>query len=252
MNLGLAPSEALARAGTERIAVVAASLVLGLSASALLPLLLPWRGALELSLGVAAFSAVPFALWRLAWLRAPQQLPLRPTASVLALGCALTSLLALVPIWSLHRGQVRVLNHGDEAFWLLVDGHRLRRVEPSSGESSQAGVELELPSGRRNLLVLAEPSGRQVFRGVALVQGGRPHLFAPASAGYCFQLERREYGAPTVASAAGPPEVEPLAGELPFWVLPDSIAWFTPHPEPGPLQTSGGSLVSLRQKRCGD
>jgi hypothetical protein len=78
------------------------------------------------------------------------------------------------------------------------------------------------------------------------VQGGSPHLFAPLSAGYCFTIEHRGYGDAKDAA----PDSEPLEGANPFWVLPDGINWFTPNPEPGPLETSGGTLSCLRQKRC--
>ena len=78
------------------------------------------------------------------------------------------------------------------------------------------------------------------------MEGGSPHLFAPQSAGYCFTIERRGYG-----DAKGDArDDQPLDGSNPFWVLPDGISWFTPNPEPGPLQTSGGTLSCLRQKRC--
>jgi hypothetical protein len=71
-------------------------------------------------------------------------------------------------------------------------------------------------------------------------------LFAPASRGYCFSVERRGYGDATDQ----PLDVLPLEGDNPFWQLPDGIGWFTPNPEPGPLRTSGGTLSCLRQKRC--
>lgn len=231
--------------------MVAASLVLGLSSAALMPLMFPWQGALSISSGVLASALAPFALWRL--LRRRRRLPvaLQPATSLVALGCVLSCWLALVPIWSVHRGQVRVLNHGDEPFSVFVDGRSVARVEPSSGESTRAGIELTLPSGQRALRVLTEPDGRELFRGAAQVQGGKPHLFAPASAGYCFQIERRGYGSEQERSEQEQPaEFEPLEGSTPFWVLPEGISWFVPNPEPGMFQTSGGTLTCLRQKRC--
>jgi hypothetical protein len=159
---------------------------------------------------------------------------------------ALVSALAVVPLFNLYRGQVRVLNHGDEPFVLWVDGTRVARIEPSSGESALAGAWLTLPAGERDLRVVSASSSRQLFRARELVQGGSPHLFAPLSAGYCFIIEHRGYG----DAKDRAPDTEPLEGSNPFWVLPDGISWFTPNPEPGPLETSGGTLSCLRQKRC--
>jgi len=242
-------AEEQARAGTERISVVAAAAVLGLSSAALLPLVFPWQGALAISSGVLAFALLPFVLWQLLPRGRQRPVALRPHSSgviALALACVASSWLALIPIWGVHRGQVRVLNHGEQPFSVFVDGRLLARVEPSSGESTRAGVGLSLPSGQRALRVLSEPEGRELFRAAEQVWGGKPHLFAPASAGYCFQIERRNYG----VGQDEPVQVEPLSGTTPFWVLPEGISWFTPNPEPGKFQTSGGSLACLRQLRC--
>jgi hypothetical protein len=237
------------RAGTLRLTVAASGLVLGLSAAAVLPLLLPWRGQLLLSLLAMVLSLLPglgllVAWWRRGWsaLGAAQVSRLGTVAGAVAL----LSGLAVVPLFNLYRGQVRVLNHGEEPFVLWVDGKRIARVEPSSGESALAGAWLTLPAGERELRVTGESTERELFRARELVQGGSPHLFAPQSAGYCFTIERRGYG-----DAKGEPEdAVPLEGPDPFWALPDGISWFTPNPEPGPLETSGGTLSCLRQKRC--
>jgi hypothetical protein len=232
-----------ARAGTALVTVTAVGLVLGLSAAAVLPLLLPWQGGALLATCGVLLSLLPFAGLALIAHRRRWSVPRLAWA---ASGVALLSGLALLPLWNLYRGQVRVLNHGDEPFALWVDGRRLARVEPSSGESALAGVELSLPAGQRELRVVSELDGRELFRAREHVSGGSPHLFAPLSAGYCFAIERRGYG-----DARGEPLAsEPLEGSVPFWVLPDGIAWFTPNPEPGPLETSGGTLSCLRQRRC--
>lgn len=236
------------RAFTLRLTLTATGLVLGLSAAAVLPLLLPWHGELSLIVLSAACGALPF-LGALAFARVARRAELAAVASRRLLAAvAVVSALAVVPLFNLYRGVVRVLNHGEEPFAVWVDGRRVARVEPSSGESALAGVELLLPAGRRELRVTAQSDGRELFRARELVAGGKPHLFAPLSAGYCFSIERRGYGGD--ASAAF--ESEPLEGSNPFWVLPEGIAWFTPNPEPGPLQTSGGTLSCLRQKRCHD
>jgi len=237
------------RAGTLRLTVAASGLVLGLSAAAVLPLLLPWHGQAVLSLLAMALALLPGAGLLLVWWRRGSSAEARAQLARLATvagAVALSSGLALVPLFNLYRGQVRVLNHGEEPFVLWVDDKRVARVEPSSGESALAGAWLTLPAGERDLRVVGESTQRELFRGRELVRGGSPHLFAPQSAGYCFTIERRGYG-----DARGEAEeAVPLEGANPFWVLPDGISWFTPNPEPGPLQTSGGTLSCLRQKRC--
>jgi hypothetical protein len=231
------------RAVTLRLTLGATGLVLGLSAAAVLPLLFPWRGQLLLTLLAMLLALAPFAAALLA--RRTRAALARVRTLPLALAVALGSGLAQVPLFGLYRGQVRVLNHGEEPFALSIDGRRVARVEPSSGESALAGVELTTPAGEHDFRVLSERDGRELFRAREVVEGGLPHLFAPQSRGYCFSIERRGYG-----DAAGELESDALEGDNPFWVLPDGISWFSPNPEPGPLQTSGGTLSCLRQKRC--
>lgn len=232
------------RRGTLRLTLIALGLVLGVSAALSLPLLLPWAGRLAVASLVGALAGAPF-LVALALPRARLVLG-APSAVPITLAVVLGSTLLSLSLLHLYRGQVRVLNHGEEPFVLLVDGKRLARVEPSSGESALAGVELTLPAGERELRVVADADGRELFRTRALVSGGSPHLFAPQSAGYCFTIERRSYGEADQPAL----HVVPLTGETPFWTLPDGISWFAPNPEPGPLHTSGGTLACLRQKRC--
>jgi hypothetical protein len=237
------------RAGTLRLTVAASGLVLGLSAAAVLPLLLPWQGQGVLSLLAMLLALLPAGGLLVAWWRQRSSANIRAQLARLgtvAGAVALLSGLAVVPLFNLYRGQVRVLNHGEEPFVLWVDGKRVARVEPSSGESALAGAWLTLPAGERELRVVGESSSRELFRARELVQGGSPHLFAPQSSGYCFTIERRGYGDAKAEAEEG----VPLDGQNPFWVLPEGISWFTPNPEPGPLQTSGGTLSCLRQKRC--
>jgi hypothetical protein len=233
------------RAGTLLLTVAAAGLVLGLSAAAVLPLLLPWQGQAALASLALVLALLPCAGLMLARRRDWSTLGVERLWTA-AGAVALLSALAVVPLFNLYRGQVRVLNHGEEPFTFWVDGKRIARVEPSSGESALAGAWLTLPAGERELRVVGESSRRELFHARELVQGGSPHLFAPLSAGYCFTIEQRGYG-----DAQGQTlDSVPLDGDNPFWVLPDGISWFTPNPEPGPLQTSGGTLSCLRQKRC--
>jgi hypothetical protein len=234
------------RAGTLRLTLAAMGLVLGLSAALVLPLLLPWQGELALIAMASAAGMLPFVGLLLASRvrRRPDLMGL--VSQRLAGAVVVISGLAVVPLFNLYRGVVRVLNHGEEPFAVWVDGRRVARVEPSSGESALAGVELVLPAGARALRITAESDGRELFAASELVVGGSPHLFAPASDGYCFSIERRGYG----DSSSTTFESEPLSGSNPFWVLPDGVAWFTPNPEAGPFLTSGGTLSCLRQRRC--
>lgn len=228
------------RVGTARITVTALGLVLGLSASAVLPLLLPWQGLATLAAISVLGALLPFAGLLAAWRALPASF------GWLAAAAASASALLLLPLWGLYRAELRVLNLGEEPFALFIDGQRLGRVEPTSGESARAGMALTVPAGERVLRVVSELDGRELFVTRQRVHGGRPHLFAPLTTGYCFFIERRRYG----DGQAEPLEIEPLVGSTQFWVLPDGISWFTPNPEPGPLQTSGGTLSCLRQKRC--
>jgi hypothetical protein len=236
------------RADTLRLTVVAAGLVLGLSAAAVLPLLLPWHGQASVAALALLLALLPCTGFVLARPRAAATSALLGVARLWppAAAVALLSALAVVPMFNLYRGQVRVLNHGEEPFTFWVGGKRVARVEPSSGESALAGAWLTLPAGERDFRVVGESSGQTLFRARELVQGGTPHLFAPLSAGYCFTIEQRSYGAVKDQSL----DSVPLEGDNPFWALPEGITWFTPNPEPGPLQTSGGTLSCLRQKRC--
>ncbi len=231
------------RAATLRLTFAALGLVLGLSSALVLPLLLPWSGQLVLTLVTLGLALLPFGVGLAfpgtrAALRSAQSLPV-------ALGVAGASGLALVPLFALYRADLRVLNHGEVTFVLMIDSRRVARVEPSSGESALAGVALVVPAGEHDFRVVADKEGGELFRARERVEGGHPHLFAPLSAGYCFSIERRGYG-----DAASELESEALEGPNPFWVLPDGISWFSPSPEPGLVSTSGGTLSCLRQKRC--
>ena len=232
-------------AGTERLMLMALSVVLGLSSAGALPLLLPWTAAPWLVLLSATMACLPllaFALLRRFRRRSRLSFgSLLPGVLLSALGSGLVPLFLL----GLYRGHVRVLNHGEEPFVLLVDGRRVARVEPSSGESALAGVELDVPAGEHELRVLALSDGRELFRAREQVEGGSPHLFAPLSSRYCFVIERRTYG-----DDDAPIEDIPLDEDAHFWRLPAGVAWFTPNPEPGSFRTSGGTLMCLRQRRC--
>jgi hypothetical protein len=145
---------------------------------------------------------------------------------------------------------VRIVNLTDARLAVRVDGHLLALVDATSTENARAGVEVRVPSGQREFLA-ESPGGQTVARAAVHVHGGREHLYAPGSDGYCFWLETTAYG-----RAAPPnPRVEPLVGTGRFWVLPGHVdTWFDKNPDapPGDRRTSGGALTALRQARCAD
>ena len=105
-----------------------------------------------------------------------------------------------------------------------------------------------MPAGLHTL-VARDPEGREIERERVEVRAGRPHLFAPASAGHCFWLETREYGRDAVTEVAR----EPLEGPPYFWALPQNLGgWFLPAPEAtkSEARLTGGAVTVLRQGPC--
>jgi hypothetical protein len=146
---------------------------------------------------------------------------------------------------------VRVVNLTSDALSVHVDGRHFARVEPTSLESPSAGTELRVPSGPHQLLARA-PDGRVLEQAHVTVLAGRPHLFAPASSGFCFWLETRTYG-----RGEGTPEEqikrEPLHGPPFFWALPANLGgFFLPAPAVGSAESrlTGGTVTVLRQGPC--
>ncbi len=143
---------------------------------------------------------------------------------------------------------VRVVNVTGETLGIELDGERVLLVEPTSVESPAAGGELSVPAGLHTL-VARDPEGREIERERVEVRAGRPHLFAPASAGHCFWLETREYGRDAVTEVAR----EPLEGPPYFWALPQNLGgWFLPAPEAtkSEARLTGGAVTVLRQGPC--
>ncbi len=243
------------RAGTERIAACAASLVLGLSTAGALPLLAPWLGRAALGLAVAASAALPLVPWvwvaRNAKRRAPpasagDASPAWRGGDWLVAAPISASVLVGLALYNAFHARLRVLNLSEQPFVVLVGEHRVGRVEPTSGESPEAGAELDAPAGDQTLTVVGADAGALVERRRVHFSSGSSYLYAPASLGYCFHIERRSYGATGDAER----ETEPLEGAARFWEVPPDVAWFSPNPDPGPFRTSGGSLLALRQERC--
>jgi hypothetical protein len=146
---------------------------------------------------------------------------------------------------------VRVVNLTSEALTVHVDGRELGRVEPTSLESPSAGRELRVPSGPHQL-VARGPDGSVLEQAHVTVLAGRPHLFAPASSGFCFWLETRTYG----RGEDGVEEAmkrERLDGPPSFWALPANLGgFFLPPPAVGSAESrlTGGAVTVLRQGPC--
>jgi hypothetical protein len=266
------------RALSERLAAAIA----GLSACFALPVFLPWWPAPLCSLVSLAVAALPFAQ-RLVrrrpraphtargpavWFGARGELSCaspayaralaeafgatpeaRQPARSFTLPLAAAALLAFVLAPLAHAYQhpsVRVLNLHDLPFELSVDGRPVARVEPSSGESPFAGVELNLPAGRRTLRA-RDVEGRLVESVEVELLAGAHHLYAPASPETCFWLETRGYG-----RGARKTTYEPLLGPIPFWAIPEDVhGWFLPGSEASAeSRVTGGSARALRQGPC--
>lgn len=181
---------------------------------------------------------------------------------------AVLCLLGLISVGSfwIHRPQVQVLNLTGAPLVLEVDGERLATISPTSQESSRAGLTLRLPAGRRHLRALHAEA--LVAEADVTLLAGAKHLYAPASDGQCFWLERLGYGrgnlAPAAAasaarrdSAPAPPRVErvPLRSPVGFWAFDGAVdVWLAPPPEPllEDARSSGGEVVALRQALCAD
>jgi hypothetical protein len=151
----------------------------------------------------------------------------------------------------LHHPLLRIINVTEGRVQVTIDGRFQAFVEPTSVESPAAGVELRVPSGARELVVRAAGDGRLVSRQTEQFDGGRVHLFAPGSDGYCFWLESTGYGRAGKSSA----HYEPLPTDRGFWTLPRDVdTWFAPNPPPGEgdARASGGILTALRQAPCAE
>jgi hypothetical protein len=166
----------------------------------------------------------------------------------LALG-PLSALVLGPAAWYLHHPLVRVLDLNETRIELLVDGQRVAEVEPTSAESSAAGIDVRIPAGEHEVSAVG-PAGNTIHTARVRVQSGRRHLYVPGGDRYCFWLEEARYGRAGRQEAA----VEPLAGTTRFWVLPRRVdTWFAPNPSPPADQvSSGGVLLALRQAPCSE
>lgn len=206
-----------------------------------------WTARQELVCRNEEFASAVAARHRAAW-RASRAPVAGPSAWL-----ALAPVLALASAWILypmHFPVLRVVNLSPVELSIYVDGEPFGVVQPTSAESSRAGLRTRVPAGARTLEART-PAGDALEHLRVHFEAGQSHLFAPASQGYCFWLESTRYG-----RAPGP--ASPLAAldpELPFWVLRQPIdSWFAPNPVPGAAdeRSTGGVLTALRQGRCAE
>ncbi len=158
---------------------------------------------------------------------------------------------ALPFFYDFYRPLVRIVNLTGTRLLVYVDGEPAASVEPTSAESSAAGVEVRMPAGQRRLEA-RDPTGAARATAEVPVHAASLHLYAPASDSYCFWIERTGYGRAGEAEGAGD-AIEPLAGETRFWTLPGEIdSWFSPNPAAAgdDERSTGGVLTALRQAPC--
>ncbi len=273
----------VARESTRRLATRIALLLLALSFASALPIFLPWLSLFGAVSSVVLAVGVPLLLGRLPRRvelghagSGPSVLFAGPTALIcrrrdyaeaVARGVAAApvgvSLPRRAPFFELSVGLaaafvvtpfafafqhpvLRAINLSDVPLELLVDGRRLGRVEPSSGESPFAGLSVRVPAGRRTLLGLTA-DGEPRYRAEVELAAGARHLFALGSEDTCFWIETVGYG-----REGRPTDYEPLAGSTRFWVIPDDVhGWFRPAPQTSEGERStGGSARVLRQGPC--
>jgi hypothetical protein len=180
-----------------------------------------------------------------------QPVSTRATRSFASLPLAAIAALLAVVLHRFHHPPLRVLNLGGGTLVLTVDGRFAGRVEPTSGESSRAGIEVRVPSGRR-LLEARDTSGNLLASASVRIFSGRHHLYAPASPETCFWLESRSYG--KGRSVGAEETITRLEGEDRFWVLPENLrGWFSPNPrDSSGANLTGGTSVALRQAPCSE
>lgn len=149
--------------------------------------------------------------------------------------------------YRVHFPLVRVVNLTDDRLEIAVDDKVRASVPPTSAESTGAGVELRVAAGRRTFSA-RDPTGHLVDTATGTVRSGDQHLYAPASAPYCFWIETTGYGRSRDLGTS----IEPLSGPPRFWALPEAIdLWFSPPPEADfDDRSTGGYLRAVRQARC--
>lgn len=206
-----------------------------------------WTARQELICRNEEFATAVAARHRAAW--RVGRTPFATPSGWLALPPALALASAGI-LYPMHYPVLRVVNLSPVELSIYVDGEPFGVVQPTSAESSRAGLRTRVPAGARSLEART-PAGDALEHLRVQFEAGQSHLFAPASQGFCFWLESTRYG-----RAPGP--ASPLAAldpEQRFWVLRQQIdSWFAPNPVPGAAdeRSTGGVLTALRQGRCAE
>lgn len=172
---------------------------------------------------------LPPIVYRIGWSLIP----------ALAVGLA-----ALAYDW--HHPRLWVINLTRERLWMTVDGVLTAALDPAGNDPAGAALELRVPRGERQLEAFDERHQR-VASVRAQIEAGRDHVYAPASAAFCFWLEATGYGRDATRS------VRPLSSAARFFTLDVDIdSWFVASPEPPAFdrRSSGGTLTALRQSPC--
>lgn len=145
-----------------------------------------------------------------------------------------------------HHPRLWIINLTRDRLWLAVDGVLTAALDPAGNDPARAALELRLPRGARALEAFDERHQR-VASVRAVLEGGREHLYAPASAAFCFWLESTGYGRDATRS------IRPLSSDARFFALDTDVdSWFVASPEPPAFdrRSSGGTLTALRQSLC--
>ncbi|MEI9953957.1 MAG: hypothetical protein WDO74_34525 [Pseudomonadota bacterium] len=271
------------------LSLTLASVLLGLSAAAGLPLLWPRLGLLPLVLSVCGLSSLPLGLALLPARPVPPPHSARGPALFWGLGARLlcasrgyaervaalnggklsaalvaerwgSAWLSAGPVLGLgaaclsffvYHPLLRVLNLGPVPVQVAVDGTWLTSVDPTSNESPAGGALVRVPAGAHTLSVVSSVDGAALGMSSVDFRSGAVHLFAIAAAGTCFWLETTGYGREQRAA----PSYQALPPAEHFWVLPGGIdTWFASNPEPSAenAHSSGGLLTALRQAPCAE
>ena len=273
----------IGRAGVQTLAWRLASVLLGLGASAFVPML-PWLTKPVAVIFAAFIACLPWLTY-VVWLAIMGHEPSREVRRVIPLENGLACLnqewasrvahqLGTQPLqrrvvvnavaqWSaggvlltvilspwLHDAfhpQLRLLNLTEDTLVIRAEEHFLAQLEPTSSEDPRAGVLIRVASGQRQLEA-RRADGSLVGSTTADLLLGRTHLFAPSRPkNVCFWLEYARVG----RSNGAPPQREPLSGGKDFWVLPDDVDnWFSPAPRSDGNFATGGVVASLRQGAC--
>jgi hypothetical protein len=215
-----------------------ASLLSGVAAALIVPLLLPTAGWF-----LALVITTALALWPIlvGWIFTGAQTSHWSVFS----GLFISAPLAL-GAHTFYHPALRILNLSDRTLTIAIDGKPVFTLPATSLESPRAGAELQLSLGKHQLVAL-DSQGSVVAQRVAQIVAGRTHLYAPLSAGSCFSIETTRYGRAGVEMSR-----HDLGGDTDFWVLSQSVdLWLTPAPESSAgSRWSGGTLTALRHHPC--